>query len=179
MPGADRNVDSSGTGPFRSYPWPLERARTVLRYLRLKRAKIRGSARFQYGDEISFAGGADIRSPNFFELGHHVSFGKNFTCEVDLRTGSHILVSSNVSIIGRDHPFDDPSVTIYDAPKNKDSVVELGDDVFIGFGTIIIGSARIGDGCVVGAGSVVVGDLPAYTVCAGVPAKAIRPRYPA
>jgi len=83
-----------------------------------------------------------------------------------------------VSIIGRDHGFDDPTVTIYEGLKNKDSFVEIGSDVFIGFGSIIVGTSRIGDGCIVGAGSVVVKDLPAFTLCAGVPAKAIRPRYP-
>jgi acetyltransferase-like isoleucine patch superfamily enzyme len=91
--------------------------------------------------------------------------------------GNHVLISSNVSIIGNDHPFTDRSVTVYDAPRLDDSSVEIGSDVLIGFGTIIVGSVSIGDGCVVGAGSVVVRDLPRYTVCAGVPAKPLRPRY--
>jgi acetyltransferase-like isoleucine patch superfamily enzyme len=135
-------------------------------------------ARFVHGDSISFAGGADIRSPHFVELGHHISIGKNFTCEVDMRIGNYVLISSNVSLIGRDHPFDDPSITVYDATRVDDSVVEIGSDVLIGFGTIIVGSLRIGDGCIVGAGSVVVRDLPPFTICAGVPAKPIKPRYP-
>jgi acetyltransferase-like isoleucine patch superfamily enzyme len=175
------NLVPQGNGPFRTHPWPLSYLRTGLRYFRLQRAlqraKLRGPARFTFGDEISLGKGADIRSPHFFELGHHVSFGKNFTCEVDVRVGDQVLISSNVSIIGTHHPFDEPSVTIYDAPRNIDSFVEIGSDVFIGFGTIIVGTSRIGDGCVVGAGSVVVKDLPAFTVCAGVPAKPIRPRY--
>ena len=178
----DESVMAQENGPFRTQPWPLNHLRAAIRNVRLQRAlqraKIRGPARFKYGDEISLAKGADIRAPHFFELGHHVSFGKNFTCEVDIRVGNHVLISSNVSIIGRDHPFDDPAVTIYDAARNDDSFVEIGSDVFIGFGTIIVGTSRIGDGCVVGAGSVVVRDLPAFTVCAGVPAKPIRPRYP-
>jgi acetyltransferase-like isoleucine patch superfamily enzyme len=83
-----------------------------------------------------------------------------------------------VSIIGNDHPFTDRSVTVYESSRRDDSSVEIGCDVLIGFGTIIVGTAIIGDGCIVGAGSVVVRDLPAYTICAGVPAKPIRPRYP-
>jgi acetyltransferase-like isoleucine patch superfamily enzyme len=171
-------LTSRQNGPFRSYPWPLNRLRDTLRLLRLQRTKLRMSARFVHGDSISFAGGADIRSPHFVELGHHISIGKNFTCEVDMRVGNYVLISSNVSLIGHDHPFDDPSITVYDATRVDDSVVEIGNDVLIGFGTIVVGSLKIGDGCIVGAGSVVVRDLPPFTICAGVPAKPIKPRYP-
>jgi acetyltransferase-like isoleucine patch superfamily enzyme len=136
-----------------------------------------GPARFTFGDAISLARGADVRSPHYFELGNHVSIGKNFTCEVDTRVGSHVLISSNVSIIGNDHPFNDRSITVYDAPRLDDSSVEIGSDVLIGFGTIIVGTVSVGDGCIIGAGSVVVRDLPPYMICAGVPAKPLRPRY--
>jgi acetyltransferase-like isoleucine patch superfamily enzyme len=112
------------------------------------------------------------------ELGHHISFGKNFTCEVDVHIGDHVLVSSNVSFIGRDHPFEDSAVTVYEATRLDDTVIEIGSDVLIGFGTIVVGPSKIGDGCIVGAGSVVVGDLPPSTVCVGVPAKPVRQRYP-
>jgi acetyltransferase-like isoleucine patch superfamily enzyme len=135
-------------------------------------------ANFVYQEPVSLAGGADIRSPHFAELGHHLSIGKNFTCEVDVRVGNHVLISSNVSFIGRDHPFDDPATTVYEAARTNDSLVEVGSDVLIGFGTIVVGSVKIGDGCIIGAGSVVVRDLPPYTICAGVPAKPIKPRFP-
>lgn len=168
---------SQHAGPFRTYPRALEYVRDGLRFVRLQRAKLRGPARLTYGTAISVARGADVRSPNYFELGHHVSIGKNFTCEVDTRVGNSVLISSNVSIIGNDHPFTDRSVTVYEAPRVDNSSVDIGSDVLIGFGTIIVGSVSIGDGCIVGAGSVVVRDLPRYTVCAGVPAKPLRPRY--
>lgn len=169
---------NESAGPFRSYPWPLNRFHDSLRLIRIKRANLRMPGRLVHGHTISFARGADIRSPHFVELGHHVSVGKNFTCEVDMRVGNHVLISSNVSFIGNDHPFDDSSVTVYDAARVDDCVVEIGNDVLIGFGTIIVGSTKVGDGCIVGAGSVVVRDLPPYTVCAGVPAKPIRARFP-
>jgi acetyltransferase-like isoleucine patch superfamily enzyme len=171
-------VEELNNGPFRSRPWPLDHVRDGLRAYRLHRVRLRAPARFSYGNSISFATGADIRSPHFVELGDHISFGKNFTCEVDVRIGSHVLISSNVSIIGQDHPFDDPTSTVYDQTRTDDSVVEIGSDVLIGFGSIVVGSVKVGDGCIVGAGSVVVRDLPPYTVCVGVPAKPIRPRYP-
>jgi acetyltransferase-like isoleucine patch superfamily enzyme len=175
---ANSKLSSPSEGPFRTYPRALECVRAALRFARLRRARLRGPACFTYGNAISLARGADVRSPHYFELGDQVSIGKNFTCEVDTRVGSHVLISSNVSIIGNDHPFTDRSVTVYESPRRDDSSVEIGCDVLIGYGTIIVGTASIGDGCIVGAGSVVVRDLPPYTICAGVPAKPIKPRYP-
>ena len=170
-------MSSQHQGPFRTYPRALEYVRNTLRFVRLRRVKLRGPARFTYGIAISLARGADVRSPHYFELGHHVSIGKNFTCEADTRIGNRVLISSNVSIIGNDHPFTDRSVTVYDAPRRDDSSVRIGSDVLIGYGTIIVGSVSVGDGCIVGAGSVVVRDLPGYTICAGVPARPLRPRF--
>lgn len=125
---------------------------------------------------MSLARGVDMRPPHFIELGSFVSIGKNFTCEVDLRVGSHVLISSNVAVVGRDHPFDDPAFTVYSHPRTDEALVEIGSDVLIGFGTIVVGSVKIGNGCIVGAGSVVTKELPPYTVCAGVPARPIRDR---
>lgn len=167
----------SEQGPFRAYPRPLSYVRDALRYMRLMRVKSRGPSRFVHGEFISLARGADVRVPHYFVVGHHVSIGKNFTCEVDTRIGNWVLISSNVSIIGNDHPFGDRATTVYQASRSDDSAVEIGSDVLVGFGSIIVGSVRIGDGCIVGAGSVVVHDLPPYTVCAGVPARPLRPRY--
>ena len=171
------NTASRAAGPFRPYPWPLEKVRTALRAARRARITWGSPARFSFGAELSLAKGADVRSPHHFATGDRVSVGKNFTCEVDTRIGSDVLISSNVSIIGNDHPFDDLGTTVYAAPRRDDSTVEIGSDVLIGFGSIVVGTVVIGDGCIVGAGSVVVHDLPPYTICAGVPARPLRPRF--
>lgn len=168
----------SDKGPFRPYPWPLNHARIAVRTLRLHAVALRSRGRFKYGSHVTVATGSDIRPPHLFEVGDHVSIGKNFTCEVDARVASHVLISSNVSFVGRDHPFEDSSITIYEATRVDTSSVTIGSDVLVGFGTIVVGTVNVGNGCIVGAGSVVVQDLPPFTVCAGIPAKVIRPRFP-
>ena len=62
------------------------------------------------------------------------------------------------------------------ASEEKYDVV-IGNDVWIGFGAIIMAGVHIGDGAVVAAGAVVTKDVPNYAVVGGVPAKVIRYRF--
>lgn len=72
------------------------------------------------------------------------------------------------------------SSSIFDeSPKLQDSQysIEIGNDVYIGFGVILIGPLRVGNGAIIGAGSVVTKDVPPYAIVAGNPARIIRYRF--
>jgi len=69
----------------------------------------------------------------------------------------------------RDHDFF--------ADRHADKVI-IGHDVWIGHGVIILPGVSIGNGAVIAAGAVVSKDVDPYTIVGGVPAKAIRPRFP-
>ncbi|MGN7253303.1 acyltransferase [Arthrobacter sp. SAFR-014] len=51
--------------------------------------------------------------------------------------------------------------------------VSIGDDVFVGIGSIIMPGVQIGDRCVIGAGSVVTKSVPSGSVVAGNPARVL------
>ena len=53
----------------------------------------------------------------------------------------------------------------------------IGNDVWIGYETLIMSGVTIGDGAIIGARAVVTKDVPPYTIVAGVPAKPIRRRF--
>ncbi|WP_408630276.1 CatB-related O-acetyltransferase [Amycolatopsis mongoliensis] len=60
-------------------------------------------------------------------------------------------------------------------PGRGDTV--LGNDVWLGYRSMVMPGVHIGHGAVVAAGAVVVDDVPAYGIVGGNPAKLIRRRY--
>lgn len=55
--------------------------------------------------------------------------------------------------------------------------ITVGNDVWLGYRSVILAGVTIGDGAIVGAYSVVTKDVPPYTIVAGNPAKEIRRRF--
>ncbi len=62
-----------------------------------------------------------------------------------------------------------------DYPDKGDTVV--GNDVWIGYDALVMPGVTIGNGAIVAARSVVTGDVPAYAVVGGNPARVIRRRF--
>ena len=52
--------------------------------------------------------------------------------------------------------------------------VTIEDDVWVGANSVILPGVTLGKHCVVAAGSVVSRSIPAYSICAGCPAKVIK-----
>ncbi|MEB3415615.1 acyltransferase [Alteriqipengyuania sp. WL0013] len=86
--------------------------------------------------------------------------------------GDKVTVTDGVRFITHDgttwlfHDADDYRYQKYGA-------ISVGNEVFIGTGTIILPGVTIGDQCVIGAGSVVTRDVESGMVYAGNPAKQV------
>ena len=89
-----------------------------------------------------------------------------------VRLGDHVELAANVRFL----PHDGSVWVFREAEPNIDIIkpISIGNNVFIGYGSIILPGATIGDNCIIGAGSVVTGVIPSNSVAAGVPAKVIR-----
>jgi len=72
-------------------------------------------------------------------------------------------------LVKKEQPYLSASRLSYRAP------IRIGNNVFIGWGSIVLPGITIGDNVVIGAGSVVIKDIPSDSVAAGNPAKVIKP----
>jgi acetyltransferase-like isoleucine patch superfamily enzyme len=89
--------------------------------------------------------------------------------------GKRCLIGADVLITDTDfHPLDPENRRFRSERDARSESVFVGDDVFIGARAIILRGVKIGEGAVVGAGAVVTRDIPAFSVCAGNPARVIR-----
>lgn len=112
-------------------------------------------------------------------IGNRVQFGKYCSVATDVLFKNNILMASRVSFVGRnDHEVGIPGQYIWDGKRGFDGLTIVEDDVWIGFGSTIIGGITIGQGAVVAAGSVVNKSIPPCEIWGGIPAKKIRDRFP-
>ncbi len=61
--------------------------------------------------------------------------------------------------------------------KIEDSKVIIGNDVWIGYNSVILNGVNIGDGAVIAAGAIVREDVEPYSIVGGVPARKIGMRF--
>ncbi|SDD31878.1 CatB-related O-acetyltransferase [Ruegeria marina] len=74
-------------------------------------------------------------------------------------------------------PVFDPDRMAGYQPDRRDTVI--GNDVWIGYGALVLPGAVIGDGALIGAGAVVRGTVPPYAVVTGNPGHTVRYRFDA
>jgi acetyltransferase-like isoleucine patch superfamily enzyme len=124
-------------------------------------------------------GNDSVIGPGFFCLvGYHLSLGDRVTigynCHIydwaPVEIGEGTIISNDLKLISATHRSDDFAPIA--------GPISIGKSCWIGINVTIVGPARIGDNTIIGAGAVVLGDLPADSVCVGVPAKAIKKRTP-
>lgn len=128
-----------------------------------------------------FARGGDsvyLEPPFYCDYGVHIELGErvflNFNCVIldvcRVRIGSHAFIGPAVQIYTPLHPLN----AELRRQQEFGRPVEIGDDVWIGGGAIILPGVRIGARTVIGAGSVVTRDLPAGVLAVGNPCRIIR-----
>jgi maltose O-acetyltransferase len=128
-----------------------------------------------------FAAGGDsvwLQPPFFCDYGANIELGArvffNFNCVVldvcPVRIGSFTLFGPAVQIYTATHPMN----AAQRREKEYGKPVEIGSDVWVGGGAIILPGVRVGARSVIGAGSVVTRDIPDDVFAAGNPCRVIR-----
>lgn len=89
--------------------------------------------------------------------------------------GKDSMIAPRVAIWTSNHRYRDKEKIIRDQGSIFKKVI-IEDDVWVGYGAIILPGTILRKGCVVGAGSVVSGKVEEYALVAGNPAKLIKYR---
>ncbi|WP_219931052.1 acyltransferase [Fibrobacter succinogenes] len=95
----------------------------------------------------------------------------------DITIGNYVLMGGGVKIYSTDFHslnYKNRRDTSEDRTYRKSLPVHIGDDVFIGAGSVILKGVSIGNRSIVGAGSVVTKNIPPDEIWAGNPAKFVR-----
>ncbi len=121
----------------------------------------------------------NIEAPFFCDYGCHIEVGDyffaNFNCVfLDcnyIKMGDNVFIGPSVQIYAAHHPLD-----AEERIKGLEQAfpVTVGNNVWIGGGSVICGGVTIGDNVTIGAGSVVVKDIPANVLAVGNPCRPIR-----
>jgi acetyltransferase-like isoleucine patch superfamily enzyme len=84
--------------------------------------------------------------------------------------GKNVFIAPKVAFVpSNNHTPGKPSVMVPDKYR-----LEIGDDVWIGYGAILLMNLKIGKGATIGAGAVVTHDVKPGDIVAGVPARSIK-----
>lgn len=131
------------------------------------------------GGANTIGAGAIIEGSGAVYLGARSFIGEycSIRCYQEIRIGQNVMIAQAATIQDNDHAFERR-----DEPMVKQGVtcapVEIGDDVWIGHGSVVLKGVRIGTGAIVAAGAVVTRDVAPYDIVGGVPAKVISQRPP-
>ena len=136
----------------------------------------RGGIRF--GRFCWIGDGTKIRShEGLVEIGQKTVFGQECTISSyeHVRIGEQCVIADRAMFIDFDH-----GVVEVERPIRVQGIytrpVEVGSNVWIGYGACFLRGVRVGDNSIVGTNSVVTRDVPANAVVGGVPARVLRMR---
>lgn len=120
-------------------------------------------------------------------IGNDVYVGKFCSIQCNGRIGDGVLIANNVGIVGRrDHDMRALGVLVRNAPwvgntsklaEDPRNSVDIGDDVWIGYGAIVLSGVKIGRGAIIAAGATVFEDVAPYDIVSGNPAVVISRRF--
>jgi acetyltransferase-like isoleucine patch superfamily enzyme len=92
-----------------------------------------------------------------------------------VRIGEQCVIADRAMFIDFDHGTVEVERTIREQGIYKRDV-DVGSNVWIGYGACVLRGVQVGDNAVIGTNSVVTADVPANAVVGGIPAKVIRMR---
>ncbi len=134
--------------------------------------------RVEFGRFVWLGQGTKIRChEGVVEIGAKTVLGQECTISAyrRVRIGEQCVIADRAMFIDFDHGVVEVERSIREQGIYMREV-EVGSNVWIGYGACVLRGVRVGDNSIVGTNSVVTKDVPANAVVAGVPARIVRMR---
>lgn len=93
--------------------------------------------------------------------------GTTIGCFKEIRIGKNVRCGANTLITDSDWHLNDPR-------SGEPKPIVISDNVWLGYGVVVMKGVKIGENTVIGLNSVVVKDIPANCIAAGNPCKVIK-----
>jgi acetyltransferase-like isoleucine patch superfamily enzyme len=152
-----------------------------------KKVKIAKNASIRYAEiefegNNSIAGGTSISG--FLKIGLGSTISSNCYLNGNIIIGKYCQLAGNIGIYSSNHPTN--YITTFTSKSflngilktnSQNGSVNIGNDVWIGHGAIILKDVKIGHGAIIAAGAIITKDVPPYSIVGGNPAKVIRFRF--
>ncbi len=115
-----------------------------------------GEAAIELGEMNIFYPGCILRlERGFVRTGRRVSFGPGcliYETRAGLTIGENTMLAGGVKLCGVNHGCEDVLLPMRDQPTVEEPIV-IGEDVWLGMGTIVLPGVEIGNGAIIGARS--------------------------
>jgi acetyltransferase-like isoleucine patch superfamily enzyme len=137
----------------------------------------------EIGDDVMIGPYSVIRASMLSNLGEGVRIGKRSAMDAysfigaggGVFIGDCVIMGQHVSFHAENHEYDRLDVPIREQGITRKGIV-IEDDCWVGSNVTFLDGVHVGRGCVIAAGTVVRGEIPAYSVVAGVPGRVIKSR---
>jgi len=133
----------------------------------------------RYGKNVHVKWTTTFTTPNKkVVIGNNVGIGPYCAIMSDLIIGNDVLIAPNVAMLSRyAHRTDLVGTSMFQGPRADRGEIVIEDDVWIGFGAIIMSGVRIGRGSIIGAGAIVIKDVPRYSILVPKHEHLVKPRF--
>ena len=140
--------------------------------------KIEPRGEIRFGRFVWIGDGTKIRShEGVVEIGAKTVMGQECTISAyqRVRIGDECVIADRAMFIDFDH-----GMVEVERPIRLQGIykrdVEVGNNVWIGYGACVLRGVSVGDNSVIGSNAVITKDVPANAVVGGIPARIIRMR---
>ncbi|MCY9692364.1 acyltransferase [Paenibacillus alginolyticus] len=139
--------------------------------------EIRGGKRIEIGKKVRIVKGSTLKAPDDSNIiiGARTIISQDCLLDGDIHVGQDVIFGPHVFVNEVDHGFETREVPMNQQEGGRGTIT-IEDDVWIGYGVVILKGVHVEKGAILGANAVVNKSVTGYSINAGVPCRFIRER---